>query len=986
MLFSEEVISHKLFFLDSILLHQDLLENTLKKILKETFSIKPISRLWNPGGGSSLFQIITDQNKYFLKVKHKSILVESRLESELSFCKNNSLLNEYLFYKDLDVDFVPKIQFFAEEGDFCFLALEWLEPFSEAIKRLDAWSLLESWKTITESVKLLFKRNILHTDIHEGNILFRGNIPVICDFEEARYLEQKLEWSESLDMIGINKYGNVGMFPVLSDDAVKGYTCLDRLRKVYGSIIKSKFVEFMSSCNFDNNCPFNADDLQEPDDRIYQSIIFDDLIIPGQRPVGDVRNKLLAILLGIFGKKHGQFTFLDIGSNMGTFCIEAARNTYVRKAIGIEAYDEYIKASQLLEFITGSKNTEFIKFVAGKDKISTLNTPIDFVSMLSVYHHISEKDTFLDDLSICNPKFLLAEFATQDRYYRERGNLQNEIPYIMDKMSFNYYEYLLESHDYRRPIYLFSNDKLSAIDRIRIRMMARNRNQLLPRITDIIGKYLKKVKYSPPSSGKNILPSYNKALEWIDNNSTSDGILISSKQRTVYPEVTGYFIPSLLRWGYKEKALGFAWHLANIQNSDGSWSDPSGKSPYTFDTGQILKGLLALADDIPELENHILKGCNWILSHQKSDGRIITPDASQWGGIVPESIHLYALEPIKEAGKRWGKDTYIHAVDRALEFYLPKNNLIDFQTLSHFHAYIIEALVDLGEIERARVAMGKIASLQRRDGSIPAYPDKHWICSPGLMQYALIWYKLGIVDRADKAFHYACKLQNESGGFYGSYGRKAQYFTDEEISWAVKYFLDAYYWKIKTSFDRCVDLLPNHIAKNDGRYQLVLKTAAGGKPFRVLDIGCGKGRFIKNLIEDLPGIQAFGIDLSEKLLAYLPQGITSKQGSMLNIPFSDECFDYAYCIEAMEHAVNIPMAIKEMCRVIAKDGTLLIIDKDIEKKGKLEIDPWEQWFDERRVACLLEQEGLSVQVIRNVPYERSTGEDGLFIGWLAKKK
>ena len=32
---------------------------------------------------------------------------------------------------------------------------------------------------------------------------------------------------------------------------------------------------------------------------------------------------------------------------------------------------------------------------------------------------------------------------------------------------------------------------------------------------------------------------------------------------------------------------------------------------------------------------------------------------------------------------------------------------------------------------------------------------------------------------------------SSSGGFFGSYGKGANYFTKEEISWAVKFFIDA---------------------------------------------------------------------------------------------------------------------------------------------------------------------------------------------------
>jgi malonyl-CoA O-methyltransferase len=87
------------------------------------------------------------------------------------------------------------------------------------------------------------------------------------------------------------------------------------------------------------------------------------------------------------------------------------------------------------------------------------------------------------------------------------------------------------------------------------------------------------------------------------------------------------------------------------------------------------------------------------------------------------------------------------------------------------------------------------AAAQFPDGAIPAYPGVDWICSTGQAQYAVIWYKLGERDRAERAVRNLERRQRRSGGFYGSWGPGARYFPGEEISWAVKYFLDAQWWR-----------------------------------------------------------------------------------------------------------------------------------------------------------------------------------------------
>src|SRR6267378_6391187 len=82
------------------------------------------------------------------------------------------------------------------------------------------------------------------------------------------------------------------------------------------------------------------------------------------------------------------------------------------------------------------------------------------------------------------------------------------------------------------------------------------------------------------------------ALSWVEANSVKGaGIKVHAGDAPPYPEVSGYFIPTLLDWGERDRALAYARWLASIQNEDGSWSDAEGKAAYTFDTGQILKGL-----------------------------------------------------------------------------------------------------------------------------------------------------------------------------------------------------------------------------------------------------------------------------------------------------------------------------------------------------------------------------------------------------------
>jgi len=292
-------------------------------------------------------------------------------------------------------------------------------------------------------------------------------------------------------------------------------------------------------------------------------------------------------------------------------------------------------------------------------------------------------------------------------------------------------------------------------------------------------------------------PSYERAMDWFKQNMVEDkGIIIHTKQPVPYPEVTGYFIPTLYNWGEQELARACTKWLLSIQLPDGSFPAPDGV-PYTFDTGQIMRGLCAAYDDMDGIEVPLRKACDWILTQINEEGRLMTPSTELWSDIANDLIHTYVLPPLVQAGKLLGVPEYLEKADFVLAYYKKQEALVPFNRLSHFHAYAMEALCEMGELELASQGMADVERYQRPDGAIPAYPDVEWVCSTGMAQYAIVWYTLGKKEQADKAIHYLEKIQNKTGGFYGSYGNGAKYIAGAEISWGVKYFLDAYRLKMQ---------------------------------------------------------------------------------------------------------------------------------------------------------------------------------------------
>ena len=490
---------------------------------------------------------------------------------------------------------------------------------------------------------------------------------------------------------------------------------------------------------------------------------------------------------------------------------------------------------------------------------------------------------------------------------------------------------------------------------------------------------------------------YNDAISWIENNTVKDkGIINNTNLTQPYPEVTGYFIPSLMRWGKRDMAISYAKWLCSIQKEDGSWWDTDDKEPFIFDTAQILKGLLAVREIYRDADKHIIAGCDWLLGRFDKSGRLLAVNPDIWGdnSTYSELIHIYCLSPLKEAGEVLKKSEYTIAAKKSLKYYIEneKEKILDFHLLSHFYAYVIEGLVDMGETALAKEAMQRIATIQAASGAVPAYKNVRWVCSTGLFQFALIWFKLGDIQHGEKAFDYACRLQNKSGGWYGSYPpengdlEEPKYLPDSEISWAVKYFLDALEMRGVCTMKSQKDFFYEGVQTSSSAYVTLLSTIreyTDKKNGRVLDIGCGKGVQLKNLLTQLPNNEYYAVDILDETLEEVATiGVKTKKGRLTAIPYKDSYFNVVYTCEALEHAVDISAAIKEMARVTQSYGIIMVIDKYKEAEDEYVIDKWEQYFDEDELKALMYKYCSYVKVVHGIGHSK---ESSFMSAWIGKK-
>ena len=166
--------------------------------------------------------------------------------------------------------------------------------------------------------------------------------------------------------------------------------------------------------------------------------------------------------------------------------------------------------------------------------------------------------------------------------------------------------------------------------------------------------------------------------------------------------------------------------------------------------------------------------------------------------------------------------------------------------------------------------------------------------------------------------------------------------------------------------------------------QLLLEHLGNLAGKQVADVGCGKGRFARVIKDKYPSSQVCAIDIAEAMLARVPPAIDRAAAAMTALPLSTGSCDGAYATESLEHAVDIPKAVEELCRIVKPGGKIVIIDKNIKAWGRLETPAWERWFGRGELEKLLARHCAAVSS-RPISYWQEVKPDGLFLAWLATK-
>jgi len=155
---------------------------------------------------------------------------------------------------------------------------------------------------------------------------------------------------------------------------------------------------------------------------------------------------------------------------------------------------------------------------------------------------------------------------------------------------------------------------------------------------------------------------------------------------------------------------------------------------------------------------------------------------------------------------------------------------------------------------------------------------------------------------------------------------------------------------VASRFDAVCGRFKTELAADDSRLRAIVASLSPLEGRRVLDLGCGKGRFSRRLTEQ--GASVIGLDVSRAMLGEA-QGVNRVRGSARRLPFATASFDGVLAVEVFEHLApeSLEIACGEVRRVLRPGGTFVIVDKNVCSCNAQR--PWlpsaaVKWIDERR--------------------------------------
>ncbi|MDI3389449.1 methyltransferase domain-containing protein [Streptomyces sp. B-S-A8] len=120
------------------------------------------------------------------------------------------------------------------------------------------------------------------------------------------------------------------------------------------------------------------------------------------------------------------------------------------------------------------------------------------------------------------------------------------------------------------------------------------------------------------------------------------------------------------------------------------------------------------------------------------------------------------------------------------------------------------------------------------------------------------------------------------------------------------------------------------------RYDLpsIVAGRLGAVRGRVVDVGCGNGKFIKQLRQERPDLKLLGLDIAPGILGDVPGAVAV--ADVARLPLAPGSVDAALAMHMLYHAPDIPQAVRELSRVVADDGLLIASTNSDSDKAELD--------------------------------------------------
>jgi ubiquinone/menaquinone biosynthesis C-methylase UbiE len=133
----------------------------------------------------------------------------------------------------------------------------------------------------------------------------------------------------------------------------------------------------------------------------------------------------------------------------------------------------------------------------------------------------------------------------------------------------------------------------------------------------------------------------------------------------------------------------------------------------------------------------------------------------------------------------------------------------------------------------------------------------------------------------------------------------------------------------------------------DGRWRAVARDMIahyGLKPgMKVLDVGCGKGFLVKDIMLECPGLEAFGLDVSLYAILKAPPELAGRLhlGSAEKLPFPDKSFDTVVSLNTI-HNFPRPRAIHALAEIerVSKGKSFVVVDSYRNAEQKALFEDW----------------------------------------------